>query len=190
MKWPKAFFLFFAVILGLPAILIAQNEPVNNGGNVSDEDSGDLHIGIASQSITPDVQVKNWVTGDPYPEIRDSIYTRALVMSAGDQKVVLIQWDLVDAGETATARVRAKVSEALNIPEYNILVNASHNHSAPWAPVYGEEYRGEERDTWWAVRYMPPQHEDPYYNQWMQDLIDASVAAAESADNSLESSSV
>src|SRR5690625_1598932 len=136
MKWPKAFILFSAVILGLPAILIAQNESLNNSGNVNEGDSGDLQAGIASQSIPQGVKVKNWVTGDPYPEIRDSIYTRALVLSAGDQKVVLIQWDLVDAGESATARVRAKVSEALNIPEYNILVNASHNHSAPWAPVY------------------------------------------------------
>jgi len=172
------------IILGFPAISLAQNDMTKR------QNKAILQAGIAYKNITPNPKIKNWVTGVPYSGVRDSIYTRALVLSSGDQKVVLIQWDLVDAGESATARVRAKVSEALNIPEYNILVNASHNHSAPWAPVYGDEHRGEERDTWWAVRYMPPQHEDPYYKQWMQDLVDAAVAAAESADKSLEPSSV
>ncbi len=190
MKWPKAFFLFFAAILGLPTILIAQNGPLNNGDSVNNRDSGDLHIGIASQNITPDVKVKNWVTGDPYGEIRDSIYTRALVLSTGDQKVVLIQWDLVDAGESATARVRAKVSGALGIPKSHIVVHASHNHSAPWAPVYDDKYRGKERDTWWAVRYMPAQNGDPYFKEWMQQLIARTVAAVKLADQMREPATV
>ena len=30
-----------------------------------------------------------------------------------------------------------------------------------WAPVYGGDYRGKERDTWWAVRDMPAQNNFP-----------------------------
>lgn len=181
----RVFCIFFlAIIVGLPTILFAQDDGMN------EPDGHVLQAGIASKDITPDTQVNNWVTGEPYGQIRDSIYTRALVLSRGDQKVVVIQWDLVDAGESATARVRTGVSRALNIPEQNIIVHASHNHSAPWAPIYDEQHRGKERDTWWAVRYMPPQHEEPHFKAWMRRLIDQTVAAATAADRAREPATV
>ena len=76
------------------------------------------------------------------------------------------------------------------MPGENILVNASHTHSAPWAPVYREGYRGKERDTWWAIRYMPAQNEFPPFKRWMERLIAASVEAAKSATASARPASI
>lgn len=165
-------------------MLFAQHNTVKN------HDSDLLQAGFASREITPDTMVNNWVTGKPYGEIRDPIHSRALVLSAGDQKVVLVHWELVDAGESATDQVRTAIANVLEVPPGNIMVNASHNHSAPWAPVYDEQHRGKERDTWWAVRYMPSQHEEPHFKVWMRRLIDQTVAAATAADRAREPATV
>lgn len=176
--------LIVAIGLSIPAILEAQDQTFKSSKNSM------LKVGIANRDITPDPLVKNWVTGDPYGEVRDPVQARVLVLGAKDQKAVIIHWELVDAGESATERVRDAVSKAIAVPRHNIIVNASHNHSAPWAPVYDDKHRGLEQDTWWAVRYMPPQNDDPHFNEWMQKLIDQTVEAAETADRRLEPVSV
>ncbi|MBW7892634.1 MAG: neutral/alkaline non-lysosomal ceramidase N-terminal domain-containing protein [Chitinophagaceae bacterium] len=145
-----------------------------------------LLVGVARKNITPDKRIKNWVTGKPYTGVEDSIYVRALVLGDGQDKIVIINWSLVDAGESATDEVRKKISAELNIPAHHILVNASHNHSAPWTPVYQAGYRGKERDTWWAIRYMPPQNDDPYFKAWMKFLINQTAAAAKEASQNLQ----
>ena len=140
-----------------------------------------LTVGIAKRNITPDQEVKNWVTGQPYAFVHDSIYSRALVINDGQQRAVILTWDIVNAGESATDKVRTKIAEATGIPAGNVLVSATHNHSAPWSPVYEGGFRGKEQDSWWAVRYMPPQYDDPHYHQWMEMLIDQSVSAVQAA---------
>lgn len=150
------------------------------------ETTAQLSVGIAKKNITPDPKVKNWVTGQPYGMVQDPIYVRTLVLNDGHDEVVIVAWDLVDAGESATEEVRKGISAELNIPMDRIMVNASHNHSAPWAPVYKEGYRGKERDTWWAIRYMPPQNNDLHFRKWMVRLIDQTVKAARQAYDSMQ----
>ncbi|MGV8879976.1 MAG: neutral/alkaline non-lysosomal ceramidase N-terminal domain-containing protein [Sphingobacteriaceae bacterium] len=145
-----------------------------------------LIVGVGKEKITPDPMVKDWVTGKPYQGIEDDIYVSAIALSDGRTEVVMVTWDLTDAGESATAEVRKAISAKLKIPGEQILVNASHNHSAPWSPVYQAGYRGKELDTWWAVRFMPRQNEDPYFKKWMKLLIDQTVKAAQEAHNSLQ----
>ncbi len=154
--------------------------------SLANEAQSALRVGMGKENITPDPAVKNWVTGKPYEGIEDSIYVRAIVLQDGGIEVVMVTWDLTDAGESATEEVRKAIASKLKIPGKQILVNASHNHSAPWSPVYKAGYRGKESDTWWAIRYMPPQNEDPYFKKWMKLLIDQTVKAAQKAHNSLQ----
>lgn len=140
-----------------------------------------LSAGIARKEITPDPEVRNWVTGEPYEEILSPIYVHTLVLDDGRNPAVIINWDLVDAGESATDEVRKRIQAETGIAPDHILVNASHNHSAPWSPVYNEGYRGKERDTWWAIRHMPPQNQEPHYKEWMDLLLDQTVAAVQQA---------
>ncbi|MEO8962935.1 MAG: neutral/alkaline non-lysosomal ceramidase N-terminal domain-containing protein [Ginsengibacter sp.] len=165
-------FTFSLAVLGFSA----SNDPV----------ATQLFVGVAKRNITPDIMVKNWVTGKPYGMIEDSIYVRTLVLNDGNNKIVIVAWDLVDAGESATEEVRKAISTELNIPVDHIVVNASHNHSAPWSPVYKAGYRGKERDTWWAIRYMPAQNNDPYFKEWMGRLISQTIKAAREAYNSMQ----
>ena len=130
-------------------------------------DAVTLRIGAARADITPDPEVLNWVTGKPYKEILDRIFVQALVVDDGSQKVAILRWDLVDVSESARDEVRKRISSALQIPAENILINASHNHSAPWAPVYTDDYRGKERDVWWVLRHMPSQNDEPHFKKWM-----------------------
>jgi hypothetical protein len=140
-----------------------------------------LRVGAARADITPETEVLNWVTGKPYGQVLDPLSVHALVLEDGTTKAVLLRWDLVDVSESARDEVRQAVGTALGMPGENIMVNASHNHSAPWAPVYREGYRGKERDTWWAIRYMPSQNQFPPYKRWMTRLIAACVEAAKRA---------
>lgn len=140
-----------------------------------------LRAGAAREDITPDVAVRNWVTGKPYGEVLDPLAVHALVLDDGRTKAVLVRWDLVDVSESARDEVRKRVGSALRIPADNILVHASHNHSGPWAPVYDGNSRGRERDTWWAIRYMPVQNEHPPFKAWMERLLAASETAAKRA---------
>ena len=145
-----------------------------------------LRVGAARADITPEPEVLNWVTGKPYGAVLDPLYVQALVLDDGRTKAVLLRWDLVDVSESARDEVRRAIGEALAIPPANILVHASHTHSAPWAPVYGDNHRGRERDTWWAIRHIPPQNEHPPFQRWMRRLIEASVAAAQRAADSAQ----
>lgn len=140
-----------------------------------------LRIGAARADITPELEVLNWVTGKPYPGVLDPLHVHALVLDDGTSKAAIVRWDLTDVSESARDEVRKAVGAALRMPEENIMVNASHSHSAPWAPVYAGGYRGKERDTWWAIRYMPAQNDHPPFKRWMDKLIASSVDAAKRA---------
>lgn len=140
-----------------------------------------LRAGAARADITPEPEVRNWVTGKPYGDVLDRLFVHALVLDDATTKAALIRWDLVDVSESARDEVRKAVGAALGMPGENILVHASHTHSAPWAPVYNAGHRGNERDTWWAIRHMPPQNDHPPFQRWMARLIAASVDAAKRA---------
>lgn len=154
------------------------------------ESSLTLKAGAARSEITPEPEVRNWVTGKPYGAVLDPLFVHALVLDDGATKAAIIRWDLVDVSESARDEVRKAIAAAVGIPGENILVNASHTHSAPWAPVYSAGHRGAERDTWWAVRYMPPQNEHPPFQRWMQRLLTASVDAAQRAAEGAAAASV
>jgi neutral ceramidase len=140
-----------------------------------------LRVGAAKADITPGTDVLNWVTGKPYGAVLDPLFVHALLLDDGRTRAVILRWDLVDVSESACDEVRQVVGAALAMPEGHILINASHTHSAPWAPVWQGGHRGQERDTWWALRYMPAQNEHPPFRRWMQRILDACVEAAQGA---------
>lgn len=143
-----------------------------------------LRAGAGRADITPEPEVLNWVTGKPYGEVLDRLAVHALVLQDGEKKAAILRWDLVDVSESARDEVRKAVGAALGMPGGHIMINASHTHSAPWAPVYAGGIRGLERDTWWALRFMPAQNDFPPFKRWMEKLIASSVAAAKQADAS------
>lgn len=146
-----------------------------------------LSVGAAHASITPSLKVRNWITGESYLTISDSIYARTLVLDDGHEKVIILSWEIVDAGNSAVEAVKKKISEIFKIPQKNILVNASHNHSAPWSPVYSKEGgKGNERYPWWVTRYMPAQDGEMEFEKWKELLIAQSIKAVKDAIDKLQ----
>lgn len=161
----------------LPSLLglMFAGEPGGAAGGIT------LRVGAARADITPSVEVRNWVSGKPYGVVHDPLAVQALVLEDGRTKAVLLRWDLTDISESLRDEVRARVGRALGIPGGQILLNASHTHSAPWAPVYAGGHRGRERDSWWAIRHMPAQNDYPPYRAWMERLLAAAEEASRAA---------
>ena len=173
--------------LGFILVLVLMvSGPLGSQEEGSNHEMVNLLAGAGQADISPSIGVYNWVTGEPYGVIHDSIYARALVISDGVQKVVILHWELVDVGESARDQIRERISQSLDIPPHNILVNAAHNHSAPWCPVYGEDnQRGKERYPWWAVRYMEEQDDEINFKEWKEKLLTQSLKAVEQANDQL-----
>jgi hypothetical protein len=56
---------------------------------------------------------------------------KALVLADDTESIVMIACDLLVVGETLVGGVRKRVQELTGIPASNVLINASHNHTAP-----------------------------------------------------------
>ena len=110
--------------------------------------------------------------GSPIQAIESDLTATALVLSDGDTKVVLIATDLCVLSMAEAARLRAGVAEALGIPVSHVLLNLSHNHSAPALPEF---------------MAMTDTAEDiPFRTRYEQDLGRWLVEAAVEADARLQ----
>jgi hypothetical protein len=61
---------------------------------------------------------------------------QALVLDDGNRRIALVAVDLVTVTRKMTDEVRQRVEELAGIPGDGVLINASHNHSAPFSNVY------------------------------------------------------
>jgi neutral ceramidase len=104
--------------------------------------SGQLEAGAARIEITPSADA----IPPPFSSILDPLYARAVYLENGHDRAVLLNAD-VGAISTATAdNVSAHISQELKVPAENILISATHDHSAifggPRAPTASVPARG------------------------------------------------
>ncbi len=168
LKWQRWFgggIVFILLALGLV-----------NGRTASP--AGDLSAGVARRDITPDLRLSNWVTHKPYSEMLEPVYVRALVLAQDTNKFVWLSWELLYPMEGAVAEVRKRINRATGIAESHILVAATHNHSAPWSPVFDTPLTKPEQ------KVLESFLADPLYPAWTEKLLDVSVKAVEQADAS------
>ena len=105
-------------------------------GNRNEASGPTLKAGAAARVITPDPLLP--VSGgmgapSPVKEKRGELAVRALVFQKGETTVALVGVDLLGFPSALGDRVRAKVPR---IPADNILIGASHTHSAPDAYAF------------------------------------------------------
>ena len=93
----------------------------------------ELHAGFARCDITPDFGMPN-STGVEcvVTEIMDPLYVTALVLDDGQAKAVVIGADLCGFLQQADTQIRYSVARALAMSPDQIVLNASHTHSAPY----------------------------------------------------------
>jgi neutral ceramidase len=93
-----------------------------------------LLAGICSVDITPPLGLPHgaWrLRSGLAIGVHDPMLVTALVLSTDTESVAVVACDLLVVGETLVASVRERVQELTGIPASNILINASHNHTAP-----------------------------------------------------------
>ena len=94
----------------------------------------ELKAGAASVNITP--QESHFLFGYPFVErmstgTHDDLLSSALYLTDGKNQVLFISNDVIYVSKASTARIRAEISEKTGIRASNILVAATHTHSAP-----------------------------------------------------------
>lgn len=103
-----------------------------------------LRAGVAKIDITPENPSGMRVTGHPREVrgVRDPLRAAVLVLDDGQTQAAIVTLDVIGAWEEMVQQVRQRIEWQTGIPGPNILVAASHNHSAPgWAdyPAWGSE---------------------------------------------------
>jgi neutral ceramidase len=103
---------------------------------------GPLKAGAGRVDITPDANA----IPRPYTSILDHLYARAIYLENGHDRAVLLNADVGALSTAITGKVSAELSSELNVPPANILISATHNHSAifdgPRPPAGGAPGQG------------------------------------------------
>lgn len=93
-----------------------------------------LKAGAAVTIITP--QESHFLFGYPFVErmstgVHDDLLSSALYLTDGENHVLFISNDVIYITKESTARIRKGITEKIGIPSTNILIAATHTHSAP-----------------------------------------------------------
>lgn len=94
----------------------------------------ELKAGAAAVKITP--QESHFLFGYPFVErmstgTHDDLLSSALYLTDGKNQVLFVSNDVIYVSKASTARIREGISKETGIQASNILVAATHTHSAP-----------------------------------------------------------
>lgn len=89
-------------------------------------ESGGLKAGAARIDITPDANA----IPRPYTSIHDPLYARAIYLENGDGRAVLLNADVGGMSNAIAEKAVSEIARYLNVPAANILISATHDHSA------------------------------------------------------------
>jgi neutral ceramidase len=89
-------------------------------------DMGSFEAGAARVDITPDAKL----IPRPFTSIHDQLYARAIYMENGPDRAVLLNADVGAISTAITEQASAEISQKFKVPAANILISATHDHSA------------------------------------------------------------
>ncbi|MFN7140341.1 MAG: hypothetical protein ACK4UN_13475 [Limisphaerales bacterium] len=92
----------------------------------------ELRAGAATSNITPDIGgliVGNFVS-PPSTHIHDELHARCLVLDNGETRMAIVICDLLGVSKELADAARSIIHAENSIPEENILIAATHTHSA------------------------------------------------------------
>lgn len=128
---------------------------------------GALKVGIAEISITPSWTTNLWGYTPPRYStgVRDKIFAKAFLFDWG-KRFLVIMTDVGAIGFPLRRRIAARIADRINISEDAIMIQCSHDHSAPSLMT----------TTKWAA--------DPRFQVFYEDQL---VAVAQQAQRDLAS---
>lgn len=111
----------------------AEPMPVEDPSDGTFPIRSNLKVGAAKVDITPTKVEKLTVIGHRrvVNGVRDPLRAGIIVLDDGETKAAIITLDTIGAWDDMVRQVRAKIEAETGIPEANIMIAASHNHSGP-----------------------------------------------------------
>jgi hypothetical protein len=102
---------------------------------------GYLDVGVGTVDITPGEPVV--LAGSPAPKrssaVSTRLYVKALVLSAGGQKVAIVTLDTLKYPVEHVVRARQRIEQTTGIPASNVIICASHTHYGPLWSYYKDQ---------------------------------------------------
>jgi hypothetical protein len=100
-----------------------------------------FRAGAATSNITPPLgsPIVGGFVPFPATHVHDELHARCLVLDDGKAKLVLVVCDLLGIDRLVSDEARAAIQQDLGIPADNILISATHTHSA--ASALGKDAR-------------------------------------------------
>jgi neutral ceramidase len=91
-----------------------------------------LQAGAATSNITPELGTLIVGSFAPYPaeHVHDELYARCLVLDDGNTKIALVVCDLLGLHRSVSVEARRLIQEATGILPENVIISATHTHSA------------------------------------------------------------
>ncbi|HUQ71652.1 MAG TPA: neutral/alkaline non-lysosomal ceramidase N-terminal domain-containing protein [Planctomycetaceae bacterium] len=91
-----------------------------------------FQAGAATSNITPDIGGSIIGGFAPYPSkhIHDELHARCLVLDDGTTRVAFVVCDLLGIHRLVSDEARKLITEATGIPKDNVMISATHTHSA------------------------------------------------------------
>lgn len=91
-----------------------------------------FRAGAATSNITPPLGTLRVGSFAPYPttHVHDQLHARCLVLSDGETTVALVVCDLLGLHRSVSIEARRLIERATGIPPENVVISATHTHSA------------------------------------------------------------
>jgi hypothetical protein len=134
-----------------------------------------LHAGVARRAINPLLGTGKAglrLFGSPIQAIESDLTATVLVLADGETKVAIVATDLCVVSLAEADRLRDAVAAALAVERSHVLLNLSHNHSAPALPEF------------MAMTDTP--EDIPFRTRYERDLRGWLIEAAREADARLQ----
>jgi neutral ceramidase len=90
-----------------------------------------LRAGVAGADITPERPTFAYGHPREVKGVRDPIRANVLILDDGKTKAAIVSCDLLAAWDGMVTEVRKVVAERAGVPQGNVMVAVSHNHSGP-----------------------------------------------------------
>lgn len=133
--------------------------------------AGELRVGAASVSITPDpgTPMAGYYSARAAEGVDDGLFAKAVVVEQDGAKVALVVCDLISMPRQIAEDARRLIEKAIGLPPTHVMVSATHTHTGPSLPTGSSRDPSEEGGADLAKQYV----------HTLPELIARSVSEAE-----------
>lgn len=116
-----------------------------------------LRAAAARIDITPDKDEALQMSGYAarkvgHKGIHDNLYVRAIVLDNGAARAAIVTADLIGFSHQFCNNIAERIASETKIPRDNLLIAATHTHSAPSPGVYGRQLDPESKQAKYVTR--------------------------------------